>query len=80
MLAAKVHVFSDSGQWFQSVHQKFGEQKAEAVMTSDNCKKKKRDDIAGQSIDIDWHVCSGDKLVQILHKLQEGLSETGVRS
>ena len=33
-------------------------------MKSDNCKN--RNDIAGQSIDIDWHVCPGDKPVQIL--------------
>ena len=33
-------------------------------------------DIADQSMDIVWHVCPGDTPVQILHKLQEFMSET----
>ena len=37
---------------------------------------KNRNDIAGQSIDIEWHVCPGTS-VQILHKLQVFMSETG---
>ena len=43
-------------------------------MKSDNCKN--RNDIAGQSIDLEWHVCPGDTSVQPLRKLQEFVSET----
>ena len=37
-------------------------------MNGDNCRN--RNDIAGQSINIGWHVCLGDTSVQILHKLR----------
>ena len=51
------------------------EQKAEAVMKSHSCKN--RNDMAGQSIDMDWHVCPGNTSVQILQKLEASMSETG---
>ena len=38
--------------------------------------EKYRNDTAGQSIDIEWHVCPGTS-VQILHKPQVFMSETG---
>ena len=44
-------------------------------MKSDSCKN--RNDTAGQSIDIEWHVCRGDTSVQILHQQQEFMCETG---
>ena len=44
-----------------------GEHKAEAAMKSDNCQN--RNDIAGQTIQIEWHVCLGDT--------SEFTSETG---
>ena len=44
-------------------------------MKSDICKN--RDNTAGRSIDIQWHVCLGDTSVQLLHELQEFMSETG---
>ena len=37
---------------------------------------KNRNDIAGRSIDIERHVCPGDTSVQLLHQLQELMSET----
>ena len=61
--------------WIQSVLQKNGKKRAEAVMTRGNCKNRNR--IAGRSIDIDWHACPGDTSVQILQKLQRFTSETG---
>ena len=42
---------------------------------SDNCEN--RNDIAGQSVDIELHVRAGDTSVQILQKLQGFMSETG---
>ena len=45
------------------------------VMRSVKCNK--RNDIAGQTIETDWHVCPGDTSVQMLHKVQEFMSETG---
>ena len=51
------------------------EKKAETVTKSDNGKK--TNDNASPSIDISWHVCPGDTSVQILHMLQEFMSETG---
>ena len=39
--------------------------------------KKAENDIAGQSVTIEWHVCFGDTSVQILRKLQDFMSETG---
>ena len=53
----------------------FWEKKAEAVMKSNSCKNRK--DIAGQSIDIEWHVCLGDTSVQILQQLKAFMLETG---
>ena len=47
---------------------------AHAVTKIVNCKSKS--DIAGQSIDIEWHVCLGDTTVQILQKLRVFKSET----
>ena len=44
-------------------------------MQGDKCRN--RNDIAGQSMDIEWHVWLGDMSLQILHKLQEFMSETG---
>ena len=38
---------------------------------------KNRHDIAGQLMEIDWHVCLGDSSVQQLQKLQLFMSETG---
>ena len=38
---------------------------------------KSRNDISGQTIKIEWHVCLGGTSVQILHKLQESMSQTG---
>ena len=64
MLTAKVRVFSNS--FFctgprvldrVSASQIWGE-KAEAVVKSTD--RKDRNDIAGQPIDIEWHVCPGD--------------------
>ena len=42
-------------------------------MKSDSCKN--RNDIAGESIDIEWHVCFGETSVQMLEKLQGFLSK-----
>ena len=81
MLTAKVHVFSDSvfctgpGSLDSTSALTFLENTAHAVMKTD--KSQNRNNIAGQSIDIELHVCPGDTLVQILHKLQEFMSETG---
>ena len=58
----KMHVFSDS--------------KAEAVMKGDT--RSNRNDIAGQSMDIERHVCPVNTSVPILHKLQEFMSEAGL--
>ena len=81
MLLAEVHVFSDSVTLLHRSHDiRFSqcftnrEQKADAVMKSHNGTN--RNDFAGQSIDIEWHVCPGDTSVQILHKLQEFMLET----
>ena len=38
---------------------------------------KNRNDIAGQSIDIERHLCLGDTSVQMLHKLEVFMLETG---
>ena len=57
-----MHVFSDS--------------KAEAVMKGDT--RNNRNDIAGQSMDIERHVCPVNTSVPILHKLQEFMSEAGL--
>ena len=54
---------------------KVREKKAETVMRNYSCKS--RIDIAGESIDIEWHVCLGDTSVQILQKLPGFMSETG---
>ena len=43
-------------------------------MKSNSCKN--RNDSAGQSIDIEWHVCPGGTSVHILHEPQELMSET----
>ena len=43
-------------------------------MKSNSCQN--RNDIAGQSIDIEWHVCAGDTSVQILQKPKAFMSET----
>ena len=45
------------------------EKKAEDCMKSDSCKN--RNDIAVESIDIEWHVCLGDTSVQIVRKLKK---------
>ena len=42
------------------------EKKAEIFMKSDTARKETT--IAGQSIDIEWHVCLGDTSVPILHE------------
>ena len=44
-------------------------------MKRNNCKN--RNDTAGLSIDIEWHVCPGDASVQLLQNEQEFMSETG---
>ena len=80
MHTARGHVFSDSvfcrgpgafgsNQCFKHLQKK----KAEAVMKSACCKN--RNDIAGRSIDIERHVCPGDTSVQLLHQLQELMSD-----
>ena len=72
MLTATVHVFSASvfctGPGIGSNRCYQNCEKAETVVKGDNCKN--RNDIAGQSIDIEWHMCLGDTSVQLLHKLQ----------
>ena len=83
MLIAKVDVFSDSvfstdpGALDLLSASKMLEKKAGAVMKSDSCKD--RNDIAGQSIDIEWHVC--DTSVQLLKKLKAcvGDQDTNLR-
>ena len=52
-----------------------GEKKKGRVMEIDSCKN--RNNTAGQTIPIEWHVCLGDTSLQILHKLQELMSVTG---
>ena len=42
-------------------------------MKSNSCKN--RNDIAGQSIEIEWHVCLGDTSLQMLQKLKAFMSE-----
>ena len=48
--------------------------KAEDRAKSNRCKN--RHDIAGQSLDIEWHVCLGDTCVQRLHRFRVFMSET----
>ena len=48
--------------------------KAAAVMQRNSSKHS--NDIAGQSHEIEWHVCLGDMSVQILRKLKAVMSET----
>ena len=45
---------------------------------SDNCKN--GNDNAGQSTDIEWHVCPGGTSEQILHRLQEFMLENQART
>ena len=54
--------------WIQPELSKTWEKKAEHNMKSDI--RKHRNDIAGQLIDIEWHVCPGDTCLQMLHKLE----------
>ena len=61
--------------WMQAVFLIFEKKKTGAAMKSNSCKN--RNDIAGHSIDLEWHVCLGDTSVHILRKLQEFISETG---
>ena len=63
------------GHWTQRVVLKFGEKNAEDGMKSNSCKNK---DIAGQSLDIEWHVCPGATSVQILQELKAFMPETGL--
>ena len=44
-------------------------------MKSDSCRN--RNVHAGQSMDMEWHVCLGDTSAQKLHKLQEFMSVFG---
>ena len=44
-------------------------------LESNSCKN--RNDFAGQSIGMEWHVCLGDTSVQLLHKLKVFMLETG---
>ena len=44
-------------------------------MKNDSCKN--RNDTAGKSIDIAWHVCLGDTSVQVVQHLQLFMSYTG---
>ena len=59
--------------WIQPSACEIEQKKAEHGMKSDKCKS--RNDISGQSIDIEWHVCLGDTSVQILHDVQVFMSE-----
>ena len=80
MLTAEVHVFSDSGFCTSrgvldpTSASGYGEKTTENVMKSHNCTN--RNDIASQSVDVDWHVCLGDMSVQVLQRLQVFTSET----
>ena len=52
------------------------ENTADAVMKSVNCKKD-RNDIACQTIQVEWHVSPGDTSVQMLQNVQVFMSENG---
>ena len=78
MHTAQVHasVFcTDPGALDPSSAFGIGTRQAEAVMKSNSCKR--RNDIAGQSIDIERHVCLADTSVQILQKHNAFMAETG---
>ena len=75
-----VHVFSDSV--FCTGQDALGASSASEIWTkkaessakkSNSCKN--ISDIAGQSIEIDWHACFGDTSVQMLQKLKAVMSE-----
>ena len=61
--------------WIRPVLVNMWKRKQKQIMKSDTCKN--RNDIAGQSIDLEWHECPADTSVQILHELQVVMSETG---
>ena len=52
------------------------ENTADAVMKSVNCKKN-RNDIACQTIQVEWHVSPGDTSVQMLQNVQFFMSDNG---
>ena len=81
MLTDKVRDFSDSvflsgpGALEAFSASTVWKKKAEDVMRRESCKNRR--DTAGQSIDIEWHVCLGDTSVHMLQKLQVLMSGTG---